>query len=567
MSLLWVLNNLIEAALFGGSCIILAWTLSRWLGALVKQKDDAFKTPCIRSILLRPLLVLKARFDAWSFLIRGPAIIQAAFEKSNGAPFSVDTPSNTIVLVSDWKHIKEINAAPEGTLSLLGAAKEVLQPKHTMSDFNWMDKRGSDGAPLQMTLRSRLSGYLPVLLPEIRSDLCALLDQRFDSLAVVNGVKQGAIFPTILGAVAKSNARALFGAKLSQNPGFLKAATKMIEHTLIIAEILRMVPSIFYDHLGRFLSSRLNSGKIMTEALTAVVSERFRDRELRKEGYDTPEHNDCIQWIMDHSPRHKPWGVTRVVHELIAVWFGSVHIASTTACAAVFDLCDRSEYVDILRQEIEQTGWEAFDKSGGQIFPLMDSFMKESARLNPIESVSTRRKVLKPFRFSDGTTVQPGQWVCSAPKGMNRIPATWAEADKFYGFRFVKPEVLEQAKQNIKGLSSGLSSSPSNDSFEIPKGGKPSAYTDLSDWQQWGTGKASCTGRWYASAAIKIMLGTLITKYDIKLVNPEAKRYFSWRTFIYPYESTRIIMEPRPGAEKVMILRFMLAVVQWNLEQ
>ncbi|KAK8932623.1 Ent-kaurene oxidase [Metarhizium anisopliae] len=75
-----------------------------------------------------------------------------------------------------------------------------------------------------------------------------------------------------------------------------------------------------------------------------------------------------------------------VVHELIAVWFGSVHIASTTACAAIYDLCDRPEYVDILREEIEQTGWEALDKAGGQILPLMDSFLKESARLNPIES-------------------------------------------------------------------------------------------------------------------------------------------------------------------------------------
>lgn len=132
----------------------------------------------------------------------------------------------------------------------------------------------------------------------------------------------------------------------------------------------------------------------MTEALTREVSQRFRDRELRKEGHEIPEQNDCIEWIMDHSPRHKPWGVTRIVHELIAVWFGSVHIASTTACAAIFDLCDHPEFVDILRQEIGHTGWEAFDKAGGQILPLMDSFMKESARLNPIESGKIQHSAL-----------------------------------------------------------------------------------------------------------------------------------------------------------------------------
>ncbi|EXU99694.1 cytochrome P450 [Metarhizium robertsii] len=523
----WVLNHLSRGLVLYGLCLMLAVTLSALLNGLFSHKRNELKPRSSRFILLEPFYTLKSRLVAWSFLIRGPSIIQTTYEKSNGAPFSVDTPNNTIVLVSDWKHIKEINAAPEGTLSLLGAAKDVLQPKHTMTNFNWTNKRGSDGAPLQMALRGRLAGHLPVLVPEIRSDLSTFFDQRFQSFPTVLGAKQGAIFPLILGAVARSNAHAFFGPELSRDATFLAAGIKMIEHTLIIAEILRMVPGIVSDPLGKFLSSRLDSGSVMTDALVAVVSERFRDAELRKLRHDIPEKNDCIQWIMDHAPRHKPWGVMRVVHELIAVWFGSVHIASTTACAAIYDLCDRPEYVDILREEIEQTGWEAFDKAGGQILPLMDSFLKESARLNPIESVSTRRKVLKPFHFSDGTSVQPGQWVCSAPRAMNRNPETWAKADEFYGFRFVKPE-----------------------SFTIPEAGKASEYINLSDWQQWGTGKASCTGRWYAAAAIKTMIGLFITKYDFQLVDPKAKRYFSWRTFIYPYEGTPIALTPRMVLDK-----------------
>lgn len=58
------------------------------------------------------------------------------------------------------------------------------------------------------------------------------------------------------------------------------------------------------------------------------------------------------------------------------------------------------------------------------------------------------------------------------------------------------------------------------------------------------------TGRWYASAAIKTMLGTFLTKYDMKLVNPDAQRYFAWRTFIYPYSKTQVTLEPRAAAEK-----------------
>ncbi|KAJ2995163.1 hypothetical protein NUW58_g1353 [Xylaria curta] len=543
MSFSSALPVLIWAVSFGG-LVLVVWALSEWALGVWKDDIETRRRAALFS-LPRALRLLKSRLKAVAFVFQGPAIIQAAYQQSNGAPFSVKTPSNTIVLISDWHRIKEINAAPEGTLSLLAAAKDILQPKHTMSGFDWNDTRGSDGAPLQMTLRSRLVGYLPILLPEIRRDLAAFIDKRTGSLPRNKlGEMQGPIFPIILEAVARSNARAFFGPELSQNQEFLIVSIKTIEQTLIMAEILRMVPGFLSPYLGQFLSNHLNANKIMNATLTELVAQRFLDRDLRKRGQNIPEYNDCIQWIMDHCPKHKPWGVTRIVHELIAVWFGSVHIASTTACAAVFDLCDHPDLVDILRQEIEHTGWLEFDKSGGQILPLMDSFMKESARLNPIESVSTRRKVLRPFHFSDGTTVQPGDYICSAPGGMNRDPAVWCEPDEFYPFRFVSPQAYKHANTYMKDAPRASAMPLSGDRYKIPEAGKATLYTDISDWQQWGTGKGSCTGRWYASAALKVIIGLLVMKYDIALVDPAAERYFSWRTFKYPYASTHVTIRP-----------------------
>lgn len=34
---------------------------------------------------------------------------------------------------------------------------------------------------------------------------------------------------------------------------------------------------------------------------------------------------DCMQWLIDTSPRKIPWTPTRMVGEIVAVWFGSVH--------------------------------------------------------------------------------------------------------------------------------------------------------------------------------------------------------------------------------------------------
>ena len=46
---------------------------------------------------------------------------------------------------------------------------------------------------------------------------------------------------------------------------------------------------------------------------------------------------DCIQWIMETSPRQKPWTPKRIVYELMAIWFGSVHALSTVRFEIMVD--------------------------------------------------------------------------------------------------------------------------------------------------------------------------------------------------------------------------------------
>lgn len=111
---------------------------------------------------------------------------------------------------------------------------------------------------------------------------------------------------------------------------------------------------------------------------------------------------------METSPKKSPWTAKRVVHEVMAIWFGSVHALSTvsnssmslisgirttwlslllwlqTITFAIHDLCTHSEYVVHLRQELLQQ-YDTFKQTGNGL-PLLDSFIKESARLTPVES-------------------------------------------------------------------------------------------------------------------------------------------------------------------------------------
>ncbi|KAL6876964.1 cytochrome P450 [Trichoderma novae-zelandiae] len=458
-------------------------------------------------------------------------MIQAEYEKSKGAPFWLQVPGNRYLVVSSWDHIREIDDASEDVLSLQAAAKEILQPRYTMQNFNWFDKKGVDGTPLVRTLRTLLTNHLPDILPDARRSMSVLFDSLVESRPMGNGSSTSPLFPMVVEAIALTNATAFFGKDLSRDKGFMTAALSFIEQTLITAEVVRILPSAVAPFIGKFMANRLGSGRRLYDALIPVAEERLEERARKNRGQAVPDHHDCIQWIMECSPRSKPWSAERIVHELMALWFGSVHITSTTACFALHHLCIHPEYIEPLRNEIENTGWTQFEKSGGKSFPLLDSFMKESARLNPVESVSSRRMALKPFELSDGSTVRPGEWICTAPRGMMSDARYYTDPLQFQGFRFVDPKRLDKQLSALSG-------------HRVPQEA-PSSFTDVNDWQLWGTGRSACPGRFYATAVMKTLLALFITKYDMQLEDPKAARYFAWRTFIYPYASTKVVLHPR----------------------
>lgn len=86
-----------------------------------------------------------------------------------------------------------------------------------MSSFNWLDKRGVEGTPLIRTLRTLLTNHLPEVLPDIRRKMANLLRSLQPSGDKLEPFKL-ALYPTVVQAVARSNALAFFGEELCMTP-------------------------------------------------------------------------------------------------------------------------------------------------------------------------------------------------------------------------------------------------------------------------------------------------------------------------------------------------------------
>ncbi|CAG8958655.1 hypothetical protein HYFRA_00011496 [Hymenoscyphus fraxineus] len=487
--------------------------------------------------------VLK-RFQAWNYLFKGVEIVQAAFDKAGGQPFEVFAPDNRYVFVSSPKHIEELDRAPSSVLSMEAATKQMLQPQYTMHGHNWFDHRGTEGCGFIKALRHMLTDNLPQILP----DLTTLVGARFAELCAesptMNGSREVLLYPAITKLVVLCNSVSFFGRDLAKNEAFMTSALEHVEQTFICAEVVRLLPKALAPLVGKLLAMRLGAHKTIYDTLLPVAQQRCRERDQKDLGQQVPIHlmqvqNDCIQWILDTSPRKNPWTPARVVHEIIAIWFGSVHGISITVTFAIHDLCLHPEYRDPLRQELinQYTRLE----TTGVGLPLLDSFIKESARLSPLESQSTRRAALKPFTFSDGTKVHQGDWTCTPVRAIMQSAQHYPEPLQFHGFRFVDPLVLEQ-------LSSATADRHWKDS---PIQNTSARLTDIdSTWLVWGAGHITCPGRFYAAAVMQIILGQIIMGFDYKLVEDTSSRYMTWRTTMLPGQKTRVLFTPLDKAEK-----------------
>lgn len=194
---------------------------------------------------------------------------------------------------------------------------------------------------------------------------------------------------------------------------------------------------------------------------------------------------------------------------VLGIWFAAVHQPATSLAYALSDIRQHSEYKDTLEKELGDGSTDGKDLDG---MPLLDGFLKESARLCPSDSISCRRKVLRPYTLRDGTFLDTGDVACVPMQSIMLDPELYPDASTFDPYRFI----------NKEDMSKSTRFTDSNSQFPL--------------WGLWETCMVSsnifgkpryCSkteidlflnrpGRYYASRALKIIIAHLIQYYDIK---------------------------------------------------
>ncbi|KAL8868329.1 MAG: hypothetical protein Q9198_008216, partial [Flavoplaca austrocitrina] len=206
-----------------------------------------------------------------------------------------------------------------------------------MQGFEWKDQRGVEGTGFVRALRCLMTSQLPNLLSSLR---CTLENEMMTELKICQtskGETHLKVFPSIKRIVAKTNSLFFFGDELSQNPDFTDAALRYPQDVFVAGEAVRSVPQVLASFAANLTTRGHRASKVMFDHLAPVIKRRLEIR--GQEGPNKPvkspppnEHDmlntlqiDCMQYLIDTSPRKAPWTVQRTIGEIMAVWFSSVH--------------------------------------------------------------------------------------------------------------------------------------------------------------------------------------------------------------------------------------------------
>ncbi|PPJ59006.1 hypothetical protein CBER1_11677 [Cercospora berteroae] len=176
----------------------------------------------------------------------------------------------------------------------------------------------------------------------------------------------------------------------------------------------------------------------------------------------------------------------------------SIRTVSSHVFAGIIRLAMHPECMARIREEIIAVlkCTAKLDKACLFRMRLLDSFLKESARLNCFPT-TLRRMVLEDVRFSDGTLLPKGTYCMVAPPPMKDSACYGPDAAEFDGFRYVK--LRENAV--AKGSS-----------------GEQYQYCSVSNHDTiFGLGVHVCPARFFATFQVKILVAYMLLHYDMKL--------------------------------------------------
>ncbi|KAH8128119.1 putative P450 monooxygenase [Trichoderma asperelloides] len=287
--------------------------------------------------------------------------------------------------------------------------------------------------------------------------------------------------------VARIVTRATIGIDFARNEEWIRISRDHAVSTFISSVILHQVPALLRPFLVWIIPECRKLRKQVADSKRLLAPKvRAIEKELR-DGRKRPTTADVFTWLLDVAKgRH-----INFVLAQMSISEASIHSTSEMLTRMIIQCCKTPELVNDLREEIarvleEEGGWS---KAAPYKMKLVDSFMREISRHQPMGIAGMLRDVRRDVKLSNGVVLPAGGLVMVEDDGLVD-PDVNPHPESFDARRYLH---LRQ-QPNGEARHQFVTTSPDNLLF--------------------GLGNNQCPGRQFASNEIKIMFSFMLLRYD-----------------------------------------------------
>lgn len=356
-------------------------------------------------------------------------------------------------------------------------------------------------------------------------------------------------FDEFMRLVTCVTARLFVGTPLCRDEEWLSTTTKFSDNAWKLAVFLRLFPDPLKPIVQFFCPPAWAVSKYhkrAIEIIAPVVIERRRMEASGSKTYQKPD--DFLQWMMDDAndfdgQPHK------LAHRLLIMTLASSFTTTMALTQAFFDLCAHPEYIEPLREEVSnalEDNSGLWDKKSFTKMRKLDSFMRESQRLNPpslreyknsslvgsqlltwcFPSVGFKRRVRESIILSDGVRLPKNSVFYMAIAPIMQDAAITLNPDQFDGFRHYQAR-LERGQNNLHQFT-----------------------TTDSNNMHFGHGRYACPGRFLAGYNMKLILSRLLMEYDFKFPNGTGRPpNIKILEYIFPNPNAQVLLRARAATQ------------------
>ncbi|PVH98432.1 cytochrome P450 [Periconia macrospinosa] len=476
------------------SLLFLSYAIFKLFCLLVSPRPRVL----IPSYQYSPIPGLRSWIGAIRFMRSPLTFLVSAYEihKHYQGPmgcFKLSNLYDELIVLCDRKKIAELYAAPSNVLSSFARNKENLQ-------IEWIMGRelSVDPYPIRVIGENSMKGFQGFVEEGGVAEVKRTIEEWVGASSTEwNDVP---VYQLSAFAVGRFSNFIFGGEELSRNEQYIEILSEYGRAFITSIQILRLIP-------GRsFKKARSLLAPYLYHRLFAFSA-------------DLPSRQDLLSSLIATTPESQRT-VPHLVQALFAV-NAAVQATTYLIANALFMLsADPDNLLPELRAEAQQhlpLGTSSTTPQQLNKLEKLDSFLRETARLNNALLVAGERLVMRDFWFSDGTFVPKGSTLAVPQAALHRDGNVYNAPETFLPWRYLSGH--NEKKEEGHG--------------DAKKKGNPNPSlhdTNDSDYVHFGHGKHPCPGRHFASLTSKLILVSIILDYDIQRIPgaplPNRQRYY-----------------------------------------